>query len=166
VIGAISSVKSGICNFLAAALILLGVPAHAVLPWPTEQKQEDAVPESNQPASEPVLDLEAALVRLGGDRELLRDLIGFFFEDSPPLLEQIERGLAAREPSVVERSAHSLKGLSSNFSAARAVQAALRLEKMGHAGNLADGATALTELHREVAALHEALALYVASHHE
>jgi len=118
---------------------------------------------SNQPAPEPMLDLDAALVRLGGDRELLRDLIGFFLEDSSPLLEQLQRALAARDASVVERSAHSLKGLAANFSAARAVQAALRLEKMGHSGNLAGGPEAEHDLQREISALTQALSLYLAA---
>jgi HPt (histidine-containing phosphotransfer) domain-containing protein len=93
---------------------------------------------------------------------LLRDLIGFFFEDSPPLLERAERGVAERDASAVERSAHSLKGLAANFDAKSAVQAALRLEKMGHAGNLATAPEAIKELQREIAGLREELALFLA----
>jgi len=116
---------------------------------------------SDQPSREAMFDLNAALARLGGDRELLCDLIGFFFEDSLPLLKQIQQGLAERNANIVERSAHSLKGLAANFSADRAVQAALRLEKMGHSGNLANGPEAATELEREITALREALALHL-----
>ena len=121
-------------------------------------------PASDQPNSElPLLDLNAALTRLGDDAELLRDLIGFFFEDSPPLLEQLQQAVAERNASLVERSAHSLKGLAANFSGQRAVQAALRLEKMGHANDLAHSADALTTLQNELAALRGALATYLAS---
>lgn len=121
---------------------------------------------SKPPETDSLLDLDAALVRLGGDRELLRDLIGFFFEDSPPLLEQIQRDLVQRDAHALERSAHSLKGLAANFDASLAVQVALRLEKMGHSGNLTHGPEAATDLEREVAALREALALYLAANDE
>jgi HPt (histidine-containing phosphotransfer) domain-containing protein len=118
---------------------------------------------SNQPSSAPGLNLSAALARLGGDRDLLRDLIEFFFEDSPPLLEQVDRGLSQRDASLVERSAHSLKGLAANFDAISAVQAALRLEKMGHAGDFARAPEAFSELQREIKGLREALSLYLAT---
>jgi two-component system sensor histidine kinase/response regulator len=121
-------------------------------------------PASNQPNPEPpLLDLDAALTRLGDDAELLRDLIGFFFEDSPPLLEQLQQAVAERNANVIERAAHSLKGLASNFSGQRAVQAALRLEKMGHSNDLAHSADALATLQNELAALRGALATYLAS---
>ena len=117
---------------------------------------------SNQPAPKSPLDLNAALARLGGDHQLLRDLIGFFFEDSPPLLERVERGVTERDAKAVERSAHSLKGLAANFDAKDAVQAALRLEKLGHSGNLATAPEAIKELRQEIASLREELALFLA----
>jgi HPt (histidine-containing phosphotransfer) domain-containing protein len=116
---------------------------------------------SNQPAPEALVDLDAALLRLGGDDELLRDLIGYFFEDAPPLLDSIQRGLASREATLVERSAHSLKGLAANFTGQRAVRAAMRLEKQAHTGDLSDGQSLAAELEQEVAALRGALALYL-----
>jgi two-component system, sensor histidine kinase and response regulator len=123
-------------------------------------------PGSNQPNPDlPLLDLDAALTRLGDDPDLLRDLIGFFFEDSPPLLEQLQQGISERNASLVERAAHSLKGLASNFNGQRAVQAALRLEKMGHSNDLAHSQEALVTLQNELAALREALALYLSTHH-
>jgi hypothetical protein len=36
-----------------------------------------------------VLDVDATLARLGGDRRLFCDILGFFLEDSPPLLQEV-----------------------------------------------------------------------------
>jgi CheY-like chemotaxis protein len=75
------------------------------------------------------VDIPGALVRLNGDRDLLSALVGFFFEDFPILLDEIRAGFARRDWPAVQRGAHSLKGLSSNFGAAPAVTALEKLER-------------------------------------
>lgn len=66
------------------------------------------------------IDLQQALYRLGNDRQLLRELAQIYIEDAPPLLEQAAAGSAHTDIEEAARSAHSLKGLASNFSAAAA----------------------------------------------
>ena len=105
-----------------------------------------------------IIDREGALARLGGDEGLLRDLVQFFVEDSPGLLEQIRTSLRAGSAEELERAAHSLKGLAANFGAQHAVKAALELEQIGHSRSLSRAESALGELEFEIHRLTRALA--------
>ncbi len=110
---------------------------------------------------ENIFDLQAALDRLGGDRTLFRDLVQFFLEDTPGLFVQVTEGVLAADASVVERAAHSLKGLALNFGAARASQVAFRLEQVGRSGDLAGTPDLLVQLEQELAILTRALMPYL-----
>ena len=57
------------------------------------------------------------LARVGGDRELLAEVIGFFLEDGPLLIETMRQGLADGDYAAVRTAAHSLIGSSGNFDA-------------------------------------------------
>lgn len=78
---------------------------------------------SPQESSEPVIQPELSLARLGGDRKLLTELIGFFLEDFPGLLSAARESLAQGDWTRAQRAAHSLKGLTANFDAQPAVRA-------------------------------------------
>jgi HPt (histidine-containing phosphotransfer) domain-containing protein len=80
------------------------------------------------------IDLAQALRRLGNDSELLRELALICVEDAPGLLENAAKGLDPAQLDAAARSAHSLKGLSSNFSAA-AAQAAHAAEAAIRSGD-------------------------------
>jgi HPt (histidine-containing phosphotransfer) domain-containing protein len=98
-----------------------------------------------------------ALGRLGGNEELLRDIIGFFREDVPQLLEQMRAAIRDQNAEELARAAHSTKGLAANFSARATMEAALRVE---YAAGIFDfkNATALVDrLAEEVALLCAAL---------
>lgn len=94
--------------------------------------------------------LEAALRRMGGNVVLLKQVIGFFHADAPGLRTRLRQGLAAGDCTLVQITAHSLKGLTANFDAERAVKAAFRVEQSAHAGRLDEAATAAEELEREL----------------
>lgn len=69
--------------------------------------------------------------RLDGDFELLKELAELFFSDSPRLLEAIQEGIRNNSGEKIGKSAHTIKGAVANFSADRAYNAALELEKIG-----------------------------------
>jgi histidine phosphotransfer protein HptB len=98
-------------------------------------------------------DLDDALHRVGGDRELLREVAGMFVEDAPGMLGAVERALKERDPAEVFRAAHRIKGPMANFSARDAVAAALRLERMGAEESFAGADEALRVLREEVGRL-------------
>jgi HPt (histidine-containing phosphotransfer) domain-containing protein len=76
--------------------------------------------------------------------DLLRLVAGTFLESTPPLLNDMRRGIAAGDAGSVSRIAHRLRGSMANFGADEAVEAAFRLEKMGAEGDLT-GADAACE---------------------
>jgi PAS domain S-box-containing protein len=110
--------------------------------------------------TEAVSDLAAALNRVEGDRRLLGKMIGLFLAQAQRLLPEI-RGAGERgDGKALERAAHKLKGSMGTFGAARASEAAGRLEAMGRDGGFAQAGEALADLEREVARLREALATF------
>lgn len=106
-----------------------------------------------------VINVEQTMQRLHGDMELFREFIRLFDEDSPQMLRSLREAVSRRDKSVVERSAHSLKGLISNFGASFAVKAAANVEDMDKADWSAVG-EAVQILETEIARLKEALNEY------
>jgi signal transduction histidine kinase/CheY-like chemotaxis protein len=96
----------------------------------------------------------AALDRIGGDEELLRDLCHIFVDESPKLLQKLQQALAAGDADGVMRAAHSLKGEAGYLGAAGTSRAAQQLEEMGHNKDLSRASETLATLEREVASLH------------
>jgi two-component system sensor histidine kinase/response regulator len=115
-------------------------------------------PSADGPPSEPVLDVAEALGRLGGDRELLRELAATFLDQAPRWMEAIGQAVARRDAGQLKASAHPLKGSLGTFAANGAFAAAQRLETMGREGNLEGGPDAWDCLQREMARLTPALA--------
>jgi HPt (histidine-containing phosphotransfer) domain-containing protein len=103
------------------------------------------------------LDESVALSRVGGDVELLREVIGLFLDDYPQSLEMIREAVARGDKSSLERHAHSLKGSVSTFGAQEAFDAALALEKQGRTGDLTAAAEGLRQLEHALSALRPGL---------
>ncbi len=108
----------------------------------------------------PLFDAQSSLERLGGDADLFRNLILFFEEDCPPLLEKIGKSIENRNTAELERAAHSLKGLAANFSAKRAVAAAAEMEELGREGDLERAGQQLPQLCQQMGELIDALHAY------
>ena len=92
------------------------------------------------------LDEALALSRVGGDFELLREVVGLFLDDYPRAIEKIRTAVAANDASGVEHNAHSLKGSVSTFGAKSVFEAALALEKLGRSGNVSGAQEGLRTL--------------------
>ena len=99
------------------------------------------------------LDESVALSRVGGDVELLREVVGLFLEDYPQSLDLIRDAVARGDQSGLERHAHSLKGSVSTFGAQEAFDAAQVLEKQGRTGDLSSAQTSLERLEQALTAL-------------
>jgi two-component system, sensor histidine kinase and response regulator len=116
-----------------------------------------------QPDS-PVFDRATMLHQVGGDEELLHELIGLFLTDGPKQLRQVLAAATAGDARGLRAAAHTLKGTATSLAAPELALAAERLEGMGQTGNL-DGleeATAwleqvLNRLLEELRRVHEAL---------
>ena len=97
-----------------------------------------------------IVDEEAVLERVDGDRELLGHLVGMFFDDTPKVMATLETGITQCDATVVSSAAHRLKGALLTLAANPAGEAAFVLEKMGRHGDLSRAATALDELRGEL----------------
>ena len=104
-----------------------------------------------------VLDRAAVFSQFGGDLELLQKVVALFLEDGRALMCGIRDSIARRDSYALEQAAHRLKGSVANFYAGAAVEAALRLEVIGHARDFAGAIQALTILEREMQELEPAL---------
>lgn len=83
------------------------------------------------------LDEALALSRVGGDRDLLKEVVELFLSDYPNTLDKIRDAVSAQDAHALEHHAHSLKGSVSTFGAQGAFDAALALERKGRNGDLA-----------------------------
>ena len=110
-------------------------------------------------APDSMLQFDPAVVlkRVDGDMELLREIAGLFFEDTPRLLAEARAAIARADGSALERAAHALKGAVGNFGARAAFDAAMALEKMGRAGPLTHAPESLATLEQQIALLRPAL---------
>lgn len=99
------------------------------------------------------LDESIALTRVGGDEELLGEVIGLFLDDYPHSLQRLREAVNAGDASSVEQYAHSLKGSVSIFGAQEAVEAAFSLEKQGRSGDLTAAPDGLKRLEQALASL-------------
>lgn len=96
------------------------------------------------------VDYAGALARLCGNEQLLDDLVQFFLNDSPELLAEARAAIGRRDAKALERTAHGIRGLASNFGAQATVSAAAALEELGHDAALDDAESAYQDLETEV----------------
>jgi two-component system sensor histidine kinase/response regulator len=108
-------------------------------------------------AARKVVDKDQILDRVGGDLELLSEVIGLFVDDYPLTLSEIRGAIQQSDPESLGKAAHTLKGAVSNFGAHSAVQAALTLEDMAKNKDMTGAVTALENLEAEIRLVHDTL---------
>jgi HPt (histidine-containing phosphotransfer) domain-containing protein len=91
----------------------------------------------------PIYNKEATLRRMALDQELFREMISLLAEDGPRRMSELNSALERGDLARVHHAAHSLKGLAANFNAARAVEAAGKVEHLAKSGP-SDGLPAAT----------------------
>ncbi len=113
---------------------------------------------SPPPPMPQVFDRNELFARVEGDCALLTELVDLFRSESPRMLSELRRSLAANDAKGLEKAARAMGGSASNFGAHAAVKVAGELEAMGHEGTLAGGAARLADLERELGRLELGLA--------
>jgi HPt (histidine-containing phosphotransfer) domain-containing protein len=86
-------------------------------------------------SSETLMNLEAALDRVDGDREFLDEMAGMFLKDSSQLMNRIRDGIAGGDLSRAGNAAHTLKNWASGFCAPEVYQAAELVERQLDSGS-------------------------------
>lgn len=108
----------------------------------------------------PVLQVDATLQRLGGDVELLDQIILIYLEDAPTLLHGARQSLAQGNAVELRRAAHSLKGMMATLGAPAGVNAASRLEQCAASGDLPGASDLIFECGERVSELMRVLDAY------
>jgi HPt (histidine-containing phosphotransfer) domain-containing protein len=83
----------------------------------------------NSSAHSAVFDRQAALERMGFDKQLYEEMVRLLLEDCPRRLAELKAAVEARNLELAKHAAHSLKGLAANFSANGAVRTAAAIER-------------------------------------
>ncbi len=133
------------------ALLVAGVQRH--MDWLGTGQQ----PPPPDPARPPTIDWAAALQRCMQDRELLHEILLIFLTEYPRLMSLLEDSWAKSDLREVGYAAHTLKGLVGNIAAMPAHGAALQVERLAGAQNLAALPLAIETLRERMAAVLEAL---------
>lgn len=84
-----------------------------------------------------LVDRGTALERVGGDLDLLRELVELFRSDYPRLLAEISEACNRGDARWLQRTAHALKGSVGIFGSRAVVEAAAQLEILGQSAQLA-----------------------------
>jgi two-component system sensor histidine kinase/response regulator len=127
---------------------------------PVEARLLCAVVEQEEPApslASPGFERAAALERLGGDTQLLSEVIQLFLVDCPLRLEAIKAAVEARDGDAISREAHGLKGAAGNLSAVSLFETAEILEQLGRENRFEAAEAALRRLTDEAAHVLDAL---------
>lgn len=90
------------------------------------------------------LDLEGALERMGGDLEMLLELIQLFLEGVPDSLAKLREACRNGDAAGVEQVAHSLRGAAGSLGAAAVYETAGQLEAISR-GHTIEGVAPLVD---------------------
>ncbi len=103
----------------------------------------------------------AALARVEGDRDILKEQMVFFLRDYPAILADLDAAARRGDGPNLARAAHRLKGLAAGFDAAGMVHCARQLEEAGLAGQFSNVPTLQNHLAAEAAALRGHIEAYL-----
>jgi len=106
---------------------------------------------------------EEVLERLGGDEELLAEVIRLFLEDCPAQLGALKQALDARNALQIRSTAHALKGAAGSLAAAALFDRARIIEQLGADGDVEAAQAAWGRLSQEATTLMGALKQWVAA---
>jgi len=101
------------------------------------------------------------LERVDNDIGFLTETVDMLAADGPSLIEQARSAMVGGDAARMGQLAHAIKGMIANFCAPAAQEAALALERLGKAGDLAGAPPALESLRERLDALTRDLVTYV-----
>jgi two-component system, sensor histidine kinase and response regulator len=107
----------------------------------------------NETQEDVIIDRDALLAGVDGNRRLLRKLVRLFLADYPRRLAEIDKAIRRGDAEALRLAAHALKGSVGNFSTKKAFAAAQQLEFMGGKGALDTAGQACATLRSELALL-------------
>lgn len=126
-------------------------PAPPVVAAPVKVEAEPLPPtEASTPADAlPIFDRQAALVRMGGDEDLLVMIVDSVLDDLVSLIVELEDAMEANDLETARRHAHSIKGACANVSAEALRETAWQMEQAAKQGDVATLRHLLPQLQAE-----------------
>ncbi len=122
----------------------------------TEKASEEAVP-----TPENAFDSKEFLERMGGDWDLINEMVEWFDGNIEQMLKDIQTAIDKQDASALNMSAHSLKGVLGEFAAKKGHGLAYDLEMMGKKENLQEAPEKFEALKNEVGKVKEQLLDFV-----
>jgi two-component system sensor histidine kinase/response regulator len=113
---------------------------------------------TNQSSSEAVVDRKKLMENLGGDLELVLEIVSIFTTETGPMLTAVREAAKRHDATALEHSAHALKGSVGVFGARAAAEVSQKLELMGRNHDLANAEDTCGLLDSELARLGTELA--------
>jgi len=132
-----------------------------LVPAPTAVRRWEEMQAPEEETGEDEFDVEGALARIDGDRELLREIAGLFLEEAPRLLERIRHAMDRHDSETVRRAAHTLKGTVTNFAADSTRQRARQLEKLAEKDEMEEAAELFPEVETRLSRLQERIRRWI-----
>ncbi|MGB2697545.1 MAG: response regulator [Candidatus Zixiibacteriota bacterium] len=132
----------------------------AIEKWTKFQDHREAIKEQiyikkeNQLKDIPI-ELETAIDRFCGDRELFEKMLEEFLDFVPKQLRILDKAVKKGDVETVDREAHSLKGLAAQLSVNGLADLSLNLELLGRKGNLVGANDELDKMRTEFQHLKE-----------
>ncbi|MFQ5489735.1 MAG: response regulator [Phycisphaerae bacterium] len=123
---------------------------------PSEQRQPPDTtlgPQQETGSADPdetPLNIDRALENLGGDSEILVEVIKAFNEHLPKTMAKLRSAVHKADPGLLGDAAHSLKGAAANLCAEPIRRSAEQLETMGRARDLTSASEVLGNLEQQV----------------
>jgi signal transduction histidine kinase/CheY-like chemotaxis protein len=118
---------------------------------------EENTEEQNSGSLPVIFDAVAMVRNIGGDPELMEELVDLFLQRYQAMLEGIRAALSDGDRDAVEQAAHLLKGTASNLCASEVVLSAGQLEALGRLGTLVEGPILYVQIEKAVLRLVQVL---------
>jgi PAS domain S-box-containing protein len=100
---------------------------------------------------------DRVLERVGGDHQLLKEVLQLFFQDTERSIENIGQAISRGDARELERAAHRLKGAFSNMELHAAAELASQLETMGQSAHLHGAHQLMRDITSQIALARPAL---------
>jgi signal transduction histidine kinase/CheY-like chemotaxis protein/HPt (histidine-containing phosphotransfer) domain-containing protein len=120
-------------------------------------RSQDPAPERSGCPPREILDVEAVLQRLNGDRDLFLSTLDTFLADQGAQVAAMESAAANANVTRLRSAAHSLKGMSAGLGAVALSRSAERIERLVDAGKIDDVGAELDALKSHVLSLQRAV---------
>ncbi|RKX76049.1 MAG: hypothetical protein DRP87_12975 [Spirochaetes bacterium] len=93
-----------------------------------------------------IINVDAALNRMDGDRELFEELCRIFLSDYSHYFEEIDKAWKEQNSREIEKLGHKIKGAARNISAVEIAESAQKIEEIGRESRLEEIPLALENL--------------------